>query len=77
MYVGSYRVFTGATYISTPCSSRTSILIYDVRIYQHERLRPQLIPTATFDFDYEHQKVYNIKIRATDESGLNALLRFV
>ena len=72
VYVGSYRVFTGATYISTPCSSRTSILIYDVRIYQHERLRPQLIPTATFDFDYEHQKVYTIKIRATDESGLNA-----
>ena len=72
VFVGSYRVFTGATYISTPCSSRTSILIYDVRIYQHEQLRPQLIPTATFDFDYEHQKVYTIKIRATDESGLNA-----
>ena len=72
VYVGSHKVFTGAVYISSPCSSRTSILIYDIRIYQQEQLSPQLIPKANFDFDYEHQKVYNIKIRATDEGGLYA-----
>ena len=71
VYVGSYRVL-GATYISTPCSSRTSILIYDVRItsmngFVHND------SNSYFRFDYEHQKVYTIKIRATDESGLNAL----